>query len=69
MIVRELIDFYLPFDSSDLIELFNGVDFTGFSEFELFISTLIFNLVFICFIGFMVYVFIKLINKVTSWLF
>lgn len=70
MIQRILTDlYYLFYDTEEMIALFPSVDFTQFSEFELFISTLTFNIVFILTILLFIYVALKCLYKLVSWIF
>lgn len=63
-------DFYLfyTFDQIKEFDIFNEYNFYDFTDFQKIIVVLGVNGFYLCFIGFIVYLFIKLINKVITWL-
>ena len=58
-------DFYFFFSYNDIsnFNILSSYDFTNFTDFEKIVLVLGFNIFFLMFLGFIVYIFIKLVNK------
>lgn len=58
-------DFYFFFSYNDIsnFNILSSYDFTNFTDFEKIVIVLGFNIFFLMFLGFIVYIFIKLVNK------
>ena len=64
-------DFYLLYNFSDIssFDIFSSYDFSTFSDFEKLVIVLLVNILFLAFIGLCIYILIKGLNKMVSWLF
>lgn len=64
-------DFYFFFSYNDIsnFNILSSYDFTNFTDFEKIVIVLGFNIFFLMFLGFIVYIFIKLVNKGITLLF
>lgn len=64
-------DFYLLFNFTDIssFDIFSSYDFSSFSDFEKVTVTILINILFIGFVGLCIYIILKAINKLVSWLF
>lgn len=64
-------DLYLFYNYSDIcsFDIFSWVDFTTFTDFQKVVVVISVNIFFCIFLLFIVYIFIKLFNKLVSWLF
>lgn len=64
-------DFYFFFSYNDIsnFNILSSYDFTNFTDFEKIVLVLGFNIFFLMFLGFIVYIFIKLVNKGITLLF
>lgn len=64
-------DFYFFFSYNDIsnFNILSSYDFSNFTDFEKIVIVLGFNIFFLMFLGFIVYIFIKLVNKGITLLF
>lgn len=64
-------DFYFFFSYNDILNfnILSSYDFSNFTDFEKIVIVLGFNIFFLMFLGFIVYIFIKLVNKGITLLF
>lgn len=64
-------DFYLFYDFNDIsqFDIFSSYDFTTFTDFEKLVIVFGFNILYLLFIFVIVYIVIKVIYKMLSWLF
>lgn len=64
-------DFYLFYDFNDIssFDIFSTFDFTSFTDFEKLVVVSLFNIFYLIFVFTILYLIIKVLNKMFSWIF